>query len=170
MKWNGPGGRVLVRVAAALVIAGAGVWVGASTHAQGSVPPQPGSPQDPLVSQSFVTAAVGRTAAHVLRLAGGQAWVPATGTAWALIGGTAMVTVNAAGIAGASGTAVPALVDLTAGSAQRTGAPSSVPPDHLLVTAASGVQVTAGSAGAVVWIAGSGGGHTVSGASLPGGG
>lgn len=161
------GGRILVRLLAALAIAGAGIWVGAATHAQASQPPQPGSPQDPLVSQSYVAAALGRMAAHLVRLHGGQAWQPTPGTAWALIDGTATATGPGSGAASVAG---PTLVDLTAGSALGTSSPTVVPPDHLLVPAASGLVVTAGSSGAVVWVSASGGGRIVAGPSSTTGG
>lgn len=154
-------------------VAGGGVWLGTVvTHAQGSPPPQPGSPQDPLVSVSYVAQALTRAGAHILRLRAGEAWQPAVGTAWALVGGDATINLTApppstsAPVSSSPPVpALPAVVDLTAGKPLPvTAAPAALPANHLLVVPASGASVTAGSEGAVLWVAASGAGRTRPGA------
>ena len=170
MRWRSAGGRVLVRVAAAILIVGAGAWIGAQTRAEGSAPPQPGSPQDPLVSESYVIQALGRTRAQILHLGAGEVWEPSLGTAWSLVSGEATLAQEAGGSLTTPGSSPAPVADLTAGSPLSLSSGSSgetVPVDHLLVTVGPGVEVTPGGGGAVLWVAASGSGRTLKGASLP---
>lgn len=169
MKDQRPALRVALRIVGAFLIAGAGIWLGAATHAQGTAPPQPGSPQDPLVSESFVSQAIRQSGEHIVRVASGKVFLPTVGTAWALIGGSASVTFppGAGSSGGASGTGPPVtpVADLTAGKSLvgvRSGAggfaSAPVPADHLMVLGLQGVSVIAGADGAVIWVSASGGG------------
>lgn len=150
---------VAAAVAAALL---AGVWIGARGGAASA--PVPGSSADPLVTRSYVAAALDRVLAEsggrMRALAAGSGLTLARGSVWTVVAGTAAATFPNPPAPGTGSTppaspAAPALVDLTVGRAlPPASGPESVPADHLFLTGVDGVTVTATGSGALVWLSG----------------
>jgi hypothetical protein len=150
---------VAAAVAASLA---AGVWIGA--RAGGASAPLPGSSADPLVTRSYVAAALDRVLAEsggrMRALPAGAGLTLARGSVWTVVAGTATVGLPAppapsAGSAPSGLPAPPPLVDLTLGRAfAPASAPAPVPADHLFLTGVDGVTVTAAGSGALLWLSG----------------
>jgi hypothetical protein len=111
-------------------------------HLEAQAPPLPGSAQDPLVTESYVSQAIAKA-----QLGAGQLVDLTPGEALSVNLGSQLVVVG--GSLGASAT--PDLVDLTAGATIAPGA--TLLPDHLVLSLAR-QTVTAGTEGAMVYATG----------------